>query len=348
MNTIKHISAINASSTPVCSICIANYNGINLLKGCLDAIRLQDCEFEFEIILHDDASTDESVHFVKTNYPEVEILVSQENVGFCVSNNRMAEIAKGEFILLLNNDAELFPDSLDTLYQYACQQKQAGILTLAQYDRATSQYIDFGSDLDIFLNPVPRHAYQDNNVATAYGACMWMPKQLWQKMEGFPEWFESVGEDLYLSVLAQYLGYSVEVPQHSGYWHWAGKSFGGGKLQNNKLVTTYKRRALSERNKTYVMLLLYPWYTFPLWILHCILLLVEGLVLSLILRNYTIWHQIYAKTCNEVILQIKQIYQERRALHCKYQLNSKKFFKRVSWFPYKLRLLLKYGIPHIK
>ena len=65
--------------------------------------------------MHDDASRDESVEFIRQHYPIVVLIESQENVGFCVANNRMAGRVRGEFLLLLNNDAALWPDALATL-----------------------------------------------------------------------------------------------------------------------------------------------------------------------------------------------------------------------------------------
>src|SRR5688572_14579783 len=102
---------------PVCTVCIANYNGEELLGPCIESILTQDCEFPVEIIVHDDASSDGSVALLRSLYPQVDVIASASNVGFCVSNNRMVEKARGEFILLLNNDAALAGDALRSLYE---------------------------------------------------------------------------------------------------------------------------------------------------------------------------------------------------------------------------------------
>ena len=140
---------------PICSVCIANYNGVSTLAACLDSALNQDCGFSVEVIVHDDASSDESVAFIHQHYPRVALIESRENVGFCVANNRMAAQARGEFLLLLNNDAELFPDALNALYKTAKQLDKPAIIGLPQYDAATGDLIDRGSLLDPFLNPVP-------------------------------------------------------------------------------------------------------------------------------------------------------------------------------------------------
>ena len=95
-----------------CSVCIANYNGIELIDACIDSVRAQDCGVAVEIIVHDDASTDDSAAHIAARHPDVRLIESRENVGFCIANNRMAAAAKGDYLLLLNNDATLLPDAL--------------------------------------------------------------------------------------------------------------------------------------------------------------------------------------------------------------------------------------------
>src|SRR5690348_5922794 len=95
---------------PICSVCIANYNGEKTLEACIESVLEQDTDLLIEIIVHDDASTDTSIELLRKKYPDVRFIVGEENVGFCISNNRMVDAAEGEYLLLLNNDATLYPD----------------------------------------------------------------------------------------------------------------------------------------------------------------------------------------------------------------------------------------------
>jgi cellulose synthase/poly-beta-1,6-N-acetylglucosamine synthase-like glycosyltransferase len=201
---------------PVCSVCIANYNGVDLIRSCIESVLEQDCGSAVEIIVHDDASTDDSVAYIRNHYPQIELLAGQENSGFCVSNNRMVEIARGEFILLLNNDARLRPGALHALYRYASQQMTPGILGLPQHEIPSGKLIDLGYLLDIFMNPYPNHDHQRREVAVVTGACLWIPRSLWQELGGFPAWFHTVAEDIYLCCAARLLGFSVEVLPEPG------------------------------------------------------------------------------------------------------------------------------------
>ena len=89
------------------------------IRACIESVRGQDCRFPVEIIIHDDASTDGSVAHIRNQHPVVTVIESADNVGFCTANNRMTTVASGDYLLLLNNDATLFPDALGTLMSEA-------------------------------------------------------------------------------------------------------------------------------------------------------------------------------------------------------------------------------------
>ena len=137
------------------SVCIANYNGMEVIDECLRSVLDQTGGLAVEILVHDDASSDGSAAYIRDRYPQVRLMVSDTNVGFCVSNNRMAAQAKGQYLLLLNNDAALYPDALETLLTEAHRIKQPAILSLPQFDATSGKLVDRGCLLDPFFNPVP-------------------------------------------------------------------------------------------------------------------------------------------------------------------------------------------------
>ena len=98
------------TSPPRVSIIIPNYNGRRFLATCLDALQRQTYPRErMEIILVDDASTDDSVAFVRQHYPDVRVLCLSRNSGLAAACNRGAAIARGDTLALLNNDTEVEP-----------------------------------------------------------------------------------------------------------------------------------------------------------------------------------------------------------------------------------------------
>jgi GT2 family glycosyltransferase len=335
--------------TPVVSVCIANYNGIGLIDTCIESVLAQDGHLAIEIIIHDDASTDGSAAHIRARYPDVTLIDSEDNVGFCIANNRMAEKACGKYLLLLNNDAVLMEDALTTLHTEALQASRSAILTLPQFDFDSGELIDRGCLLDPFFNPVPNLDAHRRDVAMVIGACMWLPKPLWHELGGFPEWFESIAEDMYLCCRARLAGYAVKTLNQSGYYHHVGRSFGGGKVTSDALVTTLHRRALSERNKTYVMLLIYP--TLPLAVifpLHVVMLQLEGVLLSLVKRNFGIYAKIYLPLFPAIWRERRRLVQLRRAIQDTRTISFGTFQKTMHWTLRKAQMLLRHGLPQVR
>lgn len=335
-------------TAPVCSICIANYNGEELLRDCIDSILAQTLYLPVEILVHDDASTDASLDLLHAEYPQVQIIPSTQNVGFCIANNRMAAQARGQYLLLLNNDAALAPDALDTLLRHATAQHPQGILSLPQYDWLTGELVDRGCLLDPFYNPVPNLDARRTEVAMVIGACLWIPRTLWKELGGFPEWFESIAEDMYLCCRARLAGYPVEVTADSAYRHRQGKSFGGNRANAGRLSTTYRRRRLSERNKTFAMVVCTPapwiWCLLPL---HLTLLLIEGLILACMNRDRRIWSEIYGNVIANLLAQRGTLAKQRNAAQRSRPPTAPSYRRPFVAWPRKLQLLRAHGLPRV-
>ncbi len=335
-------------SHPVCSVLIANYNGTAMIGACIESVLAQDCNFEVEIIVHDDASTDGSADFIRSRYPHVALIESPGNVGFCISNNRMAAAACGEYLLLLNNDATLLPDALRTLHERAVSLSTPAILGLPQYSIVSGDLIDIGSRFDPFLNPIPNFSTSDEGVGMVIGACFWLPKDLWNELGGFPEWFGSLAEDMYLCLLARLRGYPVLALPTSGFRHWVGKSLGGGKVVVGRLSTKATRRMLSERNKSYVMCLTYPAPFFQLLFpLHLMLLLLEGTLLAAVKRDAGLFHKVYLGCLISLWKNRRKLASMRHQAQGGRFCGRAEFFSVFDWIPHKIRLLFRHGIPDI-
>jgi GT2 family glycosyltransferase len=91
---------------PFVSIIVVNYNGRVLLRDCLQSLKEQDYpRHRLEIIVVDNASSDDSVAFVRQEFPWVQVLPLSENRGFAGGNNAAFGVARGEWLALINNDA---------------------------------------------------------------------------------------------------------------------------------------------------------------------------------------------------------------------------------------------------
>lgn len=100
------------------SVVIVSWNISKLLSACLESVLQNPPDGEMEIWVVDNASTDDTVEMLRSCYPQVHVIVNQNNVGFAAANNQGINQAKGEFILLLNPDTVVLPGALTTLVKY--------------------------------------------------------------------------------------------------------------------------------------------------------------------------------------------------------------------------------------
>lgn len=333
---------------PMVSVCIPNYNGAEYIEQCIRSVLAQERDYEIEIILHDDASTDESLQIIRAQFPQVEVLANKENVGFCISNNRMVDHSRGEYVLLLNNDAVLRPGSLKAFRDYAVTQPIQGILGLPQYTLYDGSLVDRGYEFDLFMNPIPVFAEGPTEVSTVTGACLWIPRKVWDEIGGFPDWFESVAEDIYLCHAALLLGYPVVVLAAPGFDHWIGRNLGGGKIVSEGLVSTTRRRALSERNKTWVMMICYP-FSMLLAILpiHFLLLATEAAALTVTGTHWKKVKTIYVSLPKAIWRHLAQVITTRKRIKALRRLSFRNYISRFHPLPWKLILLLRHGFPKL-
>ena len=260
----------------------------------------------------------------------------------------MAAQARGKFILLLNNDAQLFDDALATLFEESCKHSDKAVLGLPQYSFETRELVDCGLKLDIFGSTVPIKKPAKEDIAMVIGACIWVPATLWKKIGGFPEWFETNAEDVYLCCYARLLGYRIYVPDQSGFLHMIGHSLGGGKSEDNRLKISTRRRYFSERNRLFVQWLFYPAWLVPLTgVINLAVLAVEAAALSIINHKASLISDIYIKSQVDAFSKIKTVMHARRVAMQSREISFSTFFRKFTLVPQKLRLLVSAGIPRI-
>ncbi len=99
------------------SVVIVSFNVRELLKNCLDSVVKFTKDVDYEIIVVDNGSSDESVELLK-NYKGIKTVFSKDNLGFSKGNNLGIKEAKGKYILLLNPDTLLLENSLKTMFDW--------------------------------------------------------------------------------------------------------------------------------------------------------------------------------------------------------------------------------------
>jgi len=109
------------------SIIIVNYRAKRFLKGCLDSIYNSGASLNFEIWLIDNSSRDDSVPWVKENFPQVSLIENEWNSGFSKAANQGIRESQGKYLLLLNPDTKISEGKIDELVRFMDENPEAGI-----------------------------------------------------------------------------------------------------------------------------------------------------------------------------------------------------------------------------
>jgi GT2 family glycosyltransferase len=113
---------------PDLTVILVNYNTEHLLDRLFSCLSAASGDLLIQTILVDNASQDNSVATLRAKYPAVELIENQVNVGFGRANNQALPLVRGRYVLLLNTDAFVAPDTLVNTYRFMEQNPQSGIL----------------------------------------------------------------------------------------------------------------------------------------------------------------------------------------------------------------------------
>jgi hypothetical protein len=109
------------------SIIIVSWNVRDKLNKNLEAIFNSQTKYNFEVFVVDNNSSDGSSRMVTENYPEVNLIKNNDNLGFSKANNQAIRQAKGKYILLLNPDMLMFPETIENMLNWVNNNQQATV-----------------------------------------------------------------------------------------------------------------------------------------------------------------------------------------------------------------------------
>jgi GT2 family glycosyltransferase len=110
------------------SIIIVNYNTVRLLDSCLSSLFLNKPLCEFEVVVVDNHSMDESASLLEQKFPEVHTILEDENQGFARAANHGYSFSRGLYCLVLNPDVIILPDSIQKLWEYMNSSPEVGVV----------------------------------------------------------------------------------------------------------------------------------------------------------------------------------------------------------------------------
>ncbi len=231
------------------AVVILNWNGKNFLEKFLPSV-LKHSHVYANIIVADNASVDGSVEFLKTAFPEVEIIQNSVNGGFAKGYNDALAQVKAEFFILLNSDIEVTENWIHPVIDLmegdpmiaACQPiiRSFHHPEKFEYAGAAGGFIDsFGYPFcrgRIFQHLEEDIGQYDNPVEVfwATGACMFVRADVFRKFGGFDEDFFAHMEEIDFCWRVKHEGYKVMVCPESKVFH-----VGGGTLPKQSSFKTY-------------------------------------------------------------------------------------------------------------
>jgi GT2 family glycosyltransferase len=108
------------------TIIILSYNTRELTVNALRSVFQSVTSCRFEVILVDNASRDDSIEYIKREFPQVILISNLSNVGFAKANNQAMQLAQGRYVLLLNSDTLILPDTLDIMLDFMDKHPKVG------------------------------------------------------------------------------------------------------------------------------------------------------------------------------------------------------------------------------
>jgi GT2 family glycosyltransferase len=228
------------------SICIVNWNTSTLLRQCLDSIYRYTEGIRFEIIVVDNASRDDSVAMVRSQFPEVELIALDENAGFTRGNNVAANRAAGHHILFLNPDTELKENAIAEMARVLDSTENVGITgcrlllgdgsiqhVCARAFPTPRNQFNYLAMLDRLFPKSAAFAgvelrYWDHRdsrlVECISGACMMIRAQLFRDLGGFDENIFMYADDVDLCYRVYTDGWQIYYNADATIYHYAGSS----------------------------------------------------------------------------------------------------------------------------
>ncbi len=278
------------------AIVILNWNGKQLLEQFLPSIVNFNSD-EAEIYVADNASTDDSIEFVKRNFPTVKIVVNKTNGGYAKGYNDALQHIKADIYCLINSDIEVTENWLSPILKVFKENENTAIIQpkLLDYkNKSKFEYAGAGGGFVDFLgypycrgrlfNNLEEDKGQFNDIADIFwasGACFFIRSTVFHNLGGFDEDYFAHQEEIDLCWRTQNEGYDVQYVGTSTVYH-----VGGATLQESNPQKTY----LNFRNSLFTILKNVPRkHVFLIIFIRLVLDGVAGVKFALELRPIHTW-----------------------------------------------------------
>ncbi len=218
------------NTKPEISVLILNYNNTNDTLECVHSLMKNNFN-NYEIILIDNGSTDGSKEILKeleSKYSNIIFIINKINLGFAEGANKGMSIARGDYILFLNNDTIVKEDFLDCLIKQASEHPDASIFCpkIYFYDRPDTIWFAGGYIDWKYQGAHIGYGRKDSNIYDTAATCeyvtgcaMLIKKEVIKKIGLFDESFFAYQEDVDLCIRARKAGYKCMYIPYPHVWH---------------------------------------------------------------------------------------------------------------------------------
>ena len=252
---------------PLVAIVILTYNGRHYLQQFLPAV-LASTYINKKVIIGDNASTDDTITWMASHYPQIDVLQNPENFGYAKGYNQILQQVKADYFVLLNSDVEVTPGWIEPIINLmetdpliaASQPKLLAYNNKTDFEYAGAS----GGWMDALGYPFTRgrvfdycekdHGqYNDTSkVFWASGAALFVRANLFAELNGFDEYFFAHQEEIDLCWRLQKAGYSIMVCPASVVYHVGGGTLPKGHQKvflnfRNNLIMLAKNWRFSEK-----------------------------------------------------------------------------------------------------
>lgn len=322
------------------AIVILNYNGGHFLKQFLPSV-IAFSE-NAQLVVADNGSTDQSVEFVKSNFPNVHVIEIGQNLGFCGGYNYALKLVSAEIFVLLNSDVEVTPHWLDPMADLFLNQPQvlaAQPKILSFHHRNQFEYAGAaGGFIDSLGYPFCRgrifdHVEQDlgqydqaQQVFWATGACLFIRSKTYFQLGGLDEDFFAHMEEIDLCWKINRMGGVVYCESSSKVFH-----VGGGTLSKTNPRKTY----LNFKNGLSLLLKHLPTYEL-FWKLPLRLFLDWLALIRFCVGGQTKDGMMILKAHVHFLSDLRKNYRKRKDLaHLRYLKSTRPYLIVIEYFLFK-------------
>lgn len=224
------------------AVVILNWNGAKLLEQFLPSVVAYS--EEAKIYVADNASTDNSIEIIQSKFPQITIIKNEGNYGFAKGYNVALQQVEEDYYALVNSDIEVTENWLTPILSIFDNEAEIGIIQPKILDYKNKAYFEYagaaGGYIDQFGYPYCRGRifdtiekdlgqYNDHsNIFWASGACLFIRKDIYRKLNGFDDDFFAHQEEIDLCWRAFNLGYTAKYTSKSVVYHVGGATLNEG------------------------------------------------------------------------------------------------------------------------